>query len=1027
MKNTIFTIILWMLVQCIIAQGYTPSKSHSYGTLVTSSQRINILSSQPINESLITKGEIAMGDHFGFVDPSHPSDEIPIHTVLVDSFYIAKMETTNQQFLLFLNSMKDAGSITVQNNRVYLTGDTNTLYMTNQYASYYSIGYNGTSFYIADFRANHPVVGVMWCGSAVYCNWLSLQNGLQSCYNTQTWNCDLTKNGYRLPSEAEWEYAARGGHTDPYYNYPTGNSLDISQANLPNSGDPYETGSFPYTTPVGFYDGLLKNKTDFNWPGSATTYQTTSGVNSYGLYDMQGNVWEFVNDWYGQNYYSSSSYDNPTGPASGTTMPDGKTYRGMRGGNWYNGSDISGLNDGHSRVSNRNPTYYRGPEDPYHPWYHIGFRVARSFAASTTTSVTNTVGLFINDTTYSFAGYTLFAPKHNTMTYLINNAGKKVHEWTASTYNPGQSVYLLENGDLLRTCQVMGQLGSGGGEGGRIEQYNWNDSLIWQFNYSTANYTQHHDIKRLPNGHIIMLVVEKKTLAEATAAGFNPNNFQPDVLQKGYLLPDCIIEIEPVPPSGGNIVWEWHVWNHLIQDYDAAQSNYGVVASHPELIDCDGDHRKIPLFWNHMNSIDYNPALDQIVVSVRGNSELWIVDHSTTTVQSASHTGGAHGKGGDLLYRWGNPLTYGVGNVSNEKYFEQHDVEWVKTDCPGAGNLTCFNNGVGRDFSTVDEITPPVDASGNYALTTGSAYGPGGLTWTYQATPSSALFAHDISGAQRLQNGNTLIDDGPKGTFTEVTSSGMVVWKYINPTDNLGPVTQGDTLSYDPSHPEETMNSVFRVYRYAQSYAAFTGRDLTPGDFIELYSPKTVNLTLMMEGLYAGNNTMNQAKDASGVHWTSPIADKITVELHSGTNYSNIIYSTTNLSLSTTGVATFLVPRSDSGNYYITIKHRNHIPITTITPVSFSSSTIDYAFNQPSKVFGGNLILMSDGRYAVYAGDVNQDGLVDGSDLSRTGNDSDMFLKGYLTNDSNGDGLVDGSDLNLIGNNNDLFIRAILP
>jgi formylglycine-generating enzyme required for sulfatase activity/PKD repeat protein len=448
---------------------------------------------------------------------------------------------------------------------------------------------------------------------------------------------------------------------------------------------------------------------------------------------------------------------------------------------------------------------------------------------------TRTVGLMLNDTAQAFNGYTLFAPKHNTMTYLINNEGRKIHEWTASTYAPGQSVYLLENGDLLRTCMSQGGLGTGGGEGGRIEQYDWNDSLVWQLDYSTSNYKQHHDIRRLPNGNIIMLVVEKKTYAEVIAAGFDPGKLNPEILQKGYMLPDCIIEIQPTPPVGGNVVWEWHLWDHLIQDYDQTKSNYGVVSAHPELVDCDGDHRMLPLFWNHMNCIDYNPAFDQIAMSIRGNSEVWIVDHSTTTAQAASHTGGNHGMGGDLLYRWGDPLTYGAGNQSNQKYFEQHDVEWVRPDCPGAGNLTCYNNGVSRNYSSIDEITPPIDSNGNYTIVAGQPYGPSGLTWTYQASPPSSLFAHDISGAQRLPNGNTLIDNGPLGTFIEVTPTSTVVWKYVNPVDATGPLTQGDTLPHDPTHPDETMNSVFRASRYPATYAAFVGKDLTPGDFIERY------------------------------------------------------------------------------------------------------------------------------------------------------------------------------------------------
>ena len=134
-------------------------------------------------------------------------------------------------------------------------------------------------------------------------------------------------------------------------------------ANWENSGDPYETGDYPWTTPVGFYNGQLHLKTDFNWPGSQTSYQTSNAVNGYGLYDMAGNVWQWTNDWYANGYYSVSPSSNPTGPTTGDLMPDGKPYRGMRGGNWYNGAQYYGM----SRISNRDPGYYRGPRTPTTP------------------------------------------------------------------------------------------------------------------------------------------------------------------------------------------------------------------------------------------------------------------------------------------------------------------------------------------------------------------------------------------------------------------------------------------------------------------------------------------------------------------------------------------------------------------------------------------------------------------------------------------------------------------------------------
>ena len=342
-----------------------------------------------ITDVMIPAGTFSIGDHFGFVDPKHPSDELPLHDVKIDSFYMAKTHVTNQQYLTYLNSAYAAGLITVKNKIVFGVGLDSIYCYTNQYASYYSISFDGKTFSMADFRANHPVVGMRWYGCIAFCNWLSTQNSLNACYNLTTGICDFTKNGYRLPTEAEWEFAGRGGQNNPYYNYPWGNNTeaDKTRANWPSTGDPYENADvnlYPFSTPVGFYDGALKQKTDFNWPGSAASYQTANSTNGYGLVDMAGNVWQFIYDWYSSTYYSTSPASNPQGPSTGSTMPDGKQYKGMRGGCWYNGDIVNGIDDGHSRVSNRNPSYFRGPLDPNHPWYHIGFRVARNFVKGTT-------------------------------------------------------------------------------------------------------------------------------------------------------------------------------------------------------------------------------------------------------------------------------------------------------------------------------------------------------------------------------------------------------------------------------------------------------------------------------------------------------------------------------------------------------------------------------------------------------------------------------------------------------------------
>ena len=225
----------------------------------------------------------------------------------------------------------------------------------------------------------------------------------------------------------------------------------------------------------------------------------------------------------------------------------------------------------------------------------------------------------------------------------------------------------------------------------------------------------------------------------------------------------------------------------------------------------------------HANGIDYNEQLDQIVLSVRHFNELWVIDHSTTTEEAAGHSGGNSGKGGDLLYRWGNPRAYRAGDTGDQTLWSQHDAQWIEPGLPRAGNLLVFNNGNGRpggNYSTVDEITPPVDGFGNYSLVPGQAYGPADLTWTV-----FVLYSSFISGAQRLPNGNTLIDSGAQGTFFEITPDGENVWRYVNPINAAGALWQGATRSG---------NAVFRATRYAPDYPGLQGKDLTPGDVIEL-------------------------------------------------------------------------------------------------------------------------------------------------------------------------------------------------
>ena len=583
-------------------------------------------------------------------------------------------------------------------------------------------------------------------------------------------------------------------------------------------------------------------KSDYNWLGAQTSYQTSDGSNPYGLYDMAGNVWEWCNDWYQNAYYTNCFVNgiitNPPGPAvaNADRFPgsSGQPYRCLRGGTWWNGNETNDFDYGHARVSNRDPGYFLGggpAGDPYAEFSQTGFRVMRPDKTDPT------VGLFVNATN-AWPGYTLMSPMQANDTYLINNAGQFVHKWT-SAYNPGRADYLLENGHLMRECSVGAQakLSAGGGEGGRHEEHDWEGNLVWAFDYNNTNSMTHHDFKVLPNGNLIMLFMEVKTAAEVLAAGFNPAQLDSTITTNGgFMLPDAVIEVQPTRPYGGNIVWEWHVWDHLIQDFDAGKSYYGVVSNHVELVNVNapsGGH--IQQFWNHMNSIDYNPQLDQIVLSVRNNSELWVIDHQITSAQAAGHTGGRYNKGGDLLYRWGNPVQYKLGTLANQMLWQQHDVTWIPTNCPGAGHLLIHNNGIGRNYTSIDEIVPSVDAYGNYARTAGAAFGPTPLYWTYQDSVPTNYYSSEISGAQREPNGNTLICAGIFGLLFEVTASGQTAWRYVNPVVHA-PLVQGSAIPGDTQKAGQFQNEVFKVRRYATNYVGFAGKDLTPRGTIEIYS-----------------------------------------------------------------------------------------------------------------------------------------------------------------------------------------------
>lgn len=467
------------------------------------------------------------------------------------------------------------------------------------------------------------------------------------------------------------------------------------------------------------------------------------------------------------------------------------------------------------------------------------------FSNLTLLSQVNTLGT-ISLTEEAYDGYTLFSSHKNT--FLINNCGQVINQWS-SDYLPGHSVYILPNGNLIRAGRKDTSTITFGGVGGIVEMFDWDGNLVWEFVYSSDDYRLHHDIYPMPNGNILVLAATVMSNEETILAGRDPNL----VSGAGILYNEQILEIKPIGTNDYSIEWEWNFNDHLIQDYDDTKNNYGVIEEHPEKLDINFLNDRIPAEnWLHVNSIQYDETLDQIVISSRNLSELFIIDHSTTTEEASGDTGGTYGKGGDFLYRWGNPAAYRQGNEDNRTLFGQHFPHIIKPGLKDEGKIILFNNGTDREpaFSEVMIFSAPTTSPGIYTYEPDSSYGPEAAEFTYSSNEDNNFTSGILSGAIRLPNENLLICDGNSGRLFEITATNDIVWNYIIPMNNTtGEISsQGDVL--------ESGNSTFKGIKYSTDYEGFTGKDVTPGDPIESNFNLNTCLSLSTDNLLNNNITI---------------------------------------------------------------------------------------------------------------------------------------------------------------------------
>jgi len=423
-------------------------------------------------------------------------------------------------------------------------------------------------------------------------------------------------------------------------------------------------------------------------------------------------------------------------------------------------------------------------------------------------------------------GYTLVMPLNSRQVHLVALDGKVAHTWETG-HAPGGWCYLLDDGTLLHAGrQDKDPKFNGGGIGGVVQRLAPDGTVLWRFDFANEAHWQHHDLEPLPNGNVLFVAWERKSREEAIARGRHP-----DGVGAVGLWPDAVFEVKPTPPVGGEIVWEWHAWDHLVQDVDPAKPNYGKLADHPGRIDVNAAYepedtqseekkkaqedraRQMAALgygggadvdappepapdakpkppprrkswdksgdWTHTNAVDHHAELDLLVLSSPNLCEIFVIDHSTTTAEAATSSGGRFGKGGDLLWRWGNPENHGAGTEADRKLFYQHDPNWIAGD---GLRLLVFNNGgdrPGGDRSSVEELVLPFDRERGFLGEPGKPFGPAGPAWTYEAAGS--FYSAFISGARRLASGNTIVASGAPGRIFEVTPAGQVVWDYLNP------------------------------------------------------------------------------------------------------------------------------------------------------------------------------------------------------------------------------------------------------
>jgi hypothetical protein len=469
----------------------------------------------------------------------------------------------------------------------------------------------------------------------------------------------------------------------------------------------------------------------------------------------------------------------------------------------------------------------------------------------------NTVGV-LNNSLDAYEGYTLYAPIVYTSTYLLDNCGRVIKEWN-SDFNPGLAAYMIPGGRLLRSGKATESNFNSAGSGGIIQIFAWNGILEWQAEVSDDQFGAHHDIEYLPNGNILLLRWEKKNSEDLIQAGKNP-----DFIPSEMWLPS-VVEIQPLEFNSFDIIWEWHLFDHLVQDVDHTKDNYGVIADNPRKVNINYNNIT-SRDWGHLNSIDYSESRDEILLSSRNLDEIWIIDHSTTSEEAASDTGGDQNLGGQLLYRFGNISAY-QDTSETSQLDGQHDAEFQISSENDLSILLYNNNNQSAKFAEAFEFKPKLDSNGRYALDS-NRFDIIGLPIIFEGSEERNFDSPIMSSVQKLPNGNLLFNAGRVSVFVEFDPLGNEVWRYRGPVSFLGPIEQGSSLS----------GGTFKIERYSLEDPIFDNLDTSiKAESIEL-NPNLINCGL-------SSVSTGYATPIESSVYPNPFSDFITIEF---SNYEEV-------------------------------------------------------------------------------------------------------------------------------------------